>query len=209
MQRLPTFSAIPQMGDRRAKKRCLEWDDRLRRRHKLFQLSIKLLTMRKLITIVVAIFLTLDVYAGPASQESVEALLEVTKAEALMGSMYGSMEQMMRQGMQQAVKGKTLSSEQQRILDTVPAKFIAVVREELNWEKLKPMHVQLYRDTFEQEEIDGLLSFYRSPAGQAFVNKMPLVMQKAMAMGQSQMQAVIPKMMAAIQSAIAEAKVSN
>jgi len=85
----------------------------------------------------------------------------------------------------------------------------AAMREELNWEKLKPMHVQLYRDTFEQEEIDGLLAFYRSPVGQAFVNKMPLVMQKAMAMGQSQMQAVIPKMKTAIESAIAEAKVSN
>jgi len=165
--------------------------------------------MSKLITIVVAIFLSLDVCAGPPNQESVEALLAVTKVESMMESMYGSAEQMMRQAMQQAVKGKTLSSEQQRVLDIVPAKFIAVMREELNWEKLKPMYVQLYRDTFEQEEIDGLLAFYRSPAGQAFVNRMPLVMQKAMAMGQSQMQAIIPKMMTAIQSAIAEAKVSN
>ncbi len=165
--------------------------------------------MRKLITIVAAIFISVDVCAGPPNQESVEALVAATKADAIMDSMYGSIEQMMRQGMQQAVKGKTLSSEQQRILDTVPAKFVAVMREELNWGKMKPMFVQLYRDTFEQEEIDGLLAFYRSPVGQTFVNKMPLLMQKAMALGQSQMQAVVPKMKTAIESAIAEAKVSS
>ena len=165
--------------------------------------------MRKLIAIAATIFIALDASAGPPNQESVEALLAVTKTEAIMDSMYGSIEQMMRQGVQQSVQGKTLSSEQQRILDAVPARFVAVMREEFNWAKMKPMYVQLYRDTFEQEEIDGLVAFYRSPTGQAFVNKMPLVMQKAMAMAQSQMQTLIPKMKTAIESAIAEAKVSE
>ena len=69
--------------------------------------------------------------------------------------------------------------------------------------------MQLYRDTFEQEEVDGLLVFYASPAGQAYVNKMPVVMQKSMALSQSLMQSIIPKMTAAMQDAIAEAKISN
>lgn len=173
------------------------------------QLSVELSIMRKLIVIAATIFIALDASAVPANQESVETLLAVTRTETMMDSMYGGMEQMMRQGMQQAVQGKTLSSEQQRIFDALPARFVAVMREEFNWTKMKPMYVQLYRDTFEQEEIDGLVAFYRSPAGQAFTNKMPLVMQKAMAISQAQMQAFIPKMKTAIESAVAEAKVSN
>ena len=41
------------------------------------------------------------------------------------------------------------------------------------------------------------------------VNKMPGVMQKSMAIAQSQMQALIPRMKAAIDSAITDAKISK
>jgi hypothetical protein len=157
----------------------------------------------------VALLSTLNAFAAPASQESVENLLMATKAESMMDSMYGGMEQMMRQGMRQAVKDKPLSPEQQRILDAVPTKFVAVMREEMNWQKMKPLYVQLYRDTFEQEEIDALIVFYASPVGQTFLKKMPLVMEKSMALSQSLMQSIIPKMTAAMKDAMAQAKVSK
>ena len=165
--------------------------------------------MRQLIAIAAAIFIAFDASAGPANQESVETLLAVTRTETMMDSMSGGMEQMMRQGMQQAAQGKTLTAEQQRIFDAVPARFVAVMRAEFGWAKMKPMYVQLYRDTFEQEEIDGLIAFYRSPVGQAFTSKMPLIMQKSMALTQAQMQTFIPKMKAAMEGAIAEAKVGG
>jgi len=164
--------------------------------------------MRRLLAFA-ALLAALNAYATPASQESVESLLAATKVESMMDSMYGGVEQMMRQGMKQAAQGKPLSPEQQRIFDAVPTKFVAVMREEMNWQKMKPLYVQLYRDTFEQEEVDGLLVFYASPVGQAFVNKMPIVMQKSMALSQSLMQSIIPKMTAAMKDAMAEAKVSN
>jgi hypothetical protein len=164
--------------------------------------------MRRLLALV-TLLASLNAYATPASQESVESLLAATKADSMMDSMYGGMEQMMRQGMKQALQGKSLSPEQQRIFDTVPTKFVAVMREEMSWQKMKPLYVQLYRDTFEQEEVDGLLAFYASPTGQAFVNKMPMVMQKSMALSQSLMQSIIPKMTAAMKDAMAEAKVPN
>jgi len=164
--------------------------------------------MRRLLAFA-ALLAALNACATPASQESVESLLAATKAESMMDSMYGGVEQMMRQGMKQAAQGKPLSPEQQRIFDAVPTKFVAVMREEMNWQKMKPLYVQLYRDTFEQEEVDGLLVFYASPVGQAFVNKMPIVMQKSMALSQSLMQSIIPKMTAAMKDAMAEAKVSN
>ncbi len=164
--------------------------------------------MRKLLILAVA-FITFSAHASPASQESVESLFAVMKTESMMDSIYGSMEQMMRQGMKQAVQGNTLSPEQQRIFDAVPAKFVTVMREEFNWGKMRPLYVQLYRDTFEQEEVDGLLAFYTSPTGQAFVNKMPVVMQKSIGLSQSLMQSLIPKMTAAINDAVAEAKLSK
>lgn len=164
--------------------------------------------MRRLLAFA-ALLACLNAHAAPASAESVENLLAATKVEAMMDTLYANMEQMMRQGTKQTVQGMQISPEQQSALDAVPTKFMAVMREEVTWEKLKPLYVQLYRETFEQEEIDGLIAFYASPSGQAFVNKMPVVLQKSMAISQSLMQSLIPKMTAAMKEAMTEAKIHN
>lgn len=65
----------------------------------------------------------------------------------------------------------------------------------------------IYQETFEQEEIDGLDAFYGSPAGQAFVAKMPVVMQKSMSLLQEQMQILVPRMAQVIEQAMKEAKI--
>lgn len=157
----------------------------------------------------IALLASLSAHAAPASTESVEALLAVTKVETIMDSMYAGMDQMMHQSIQQTYQGKSLSPEQQRALDAVPAKFVAVVREEMNWQKLKPLYVQLYRESFEQEEIDGVLAFYATPAGQALIQKMPVVMEKSMAISQSLLKSFIPKMSAVMEEAMNEVKAAD
>lgn len=152
------------------------------------------------------IILSASAQAAPANPESIDKLFSVMKVESSMDAMYGAAEQMMRQTMQQMTQGKTLTAEQQRVLDTLPARYAKVIREELGWDKMKPLIVQVYRETFEQDEIDGLLAFYSSPAGTAFVNKTPIAMQRTMALMQTTMQTLIPKMTAAVDAAMAEAQ---
>ena len=60
--------------------------------------------------------------------------------------------------------------------------------------KLKPMYVEIYTTNFTQEEIDGLISFYESPAGKAFVAKMPAVVQAIMAEMPKRMRPMMQKM---------------
>jgi len=36
------------------------------------------------------------------------------------------------------------------------------------------------RKVFSEEEIDGIISFYKSPAGKAMIEKSPLLMQRVM-----------------------------
>ena len=165
--------------------------------------------MNKFIAFVASVLLVSTAHAAPASQESIDALLVATKAESLVNGMYGNIEQFMRQSMTAAAQGQPISEEQQRILDAVPAKFTKVMREEMSWAKMRPFYVQIYQESFNQEEIEGLLAFYKSPAGQAFVAKMPVVMQKSMEVMQSQMGPLMEKMKAAMQQAVAEAKLSK
>lgn len=88
-------------------------------------------------------------------------------------------------------------------------KVIAIMKKEVSWDVLRPQYVQVYGETFDQEEIDGLVAFYSSEAGQAFVNRMPALLQKTMTIVQSLMQTLLPKITTANEQALAEAKLAK
>nr|WP_276510032.1 DUF2059 domain-containing protein [Niveibacterium umoris] len=55
------------------------------------------------------------------------------------------------------------------------------------------MFLDIYQKTFTQKEVDGMLSFYKSPAGQAVIKKMPQVMQASMQIMQARMSKLVPQ----------------
>ena len=152
---------------------------------------------------------TLPCNADAPSDESIRSLFTLMQAESLMESVYASLEPAMRQGLAQATSGKELTAEQQRVLERAPQRMSVLMRTELSWAKLEPMQISIYRDSFEQSEIDGLIDFYRSRLGQTFVNKMPMATQKAITAMQNYMQKVMPKIQAAMQEVLMEAKLST
>jgi uncharacterized protein len=136
--------------------------------------------------VAIALAFSTSVQAAP-TDESINQLLDLTKAGKLLDSVWSQMDGMMKANIQQLTKGKPLSADEQAIMDKQQAKTMAIMKNELSWEKLKPGFVQVYRETFSQEEIDGLIAFYKSPVGQAFVDKQPALMKNTMALMQQRM----------------------
>jgi hypothetical protein len=64
---------------------------------------------------------------------------------------------------------------------------------------MKKILVPSYSETFSQEEVDGLIAFYQSPAGKAYVEKMPTLLQKTMGQMQQFMGPFVQKAQAASQ----------
>jgi hypothetical protein len=165
--------------------------------------------MNKFLASIATLFFSICAYAVTPTSESVETLLKLTNSQAMMDSTYKYMEQTMQMGMKQAGQNKPLSAEGQRVMDAFPSKFIAVMREEFNWEKMKPVFIKMYGETYDQEEIDGLIAFYSSPVGKSYLSKMPQLMPKLMGEMQSLMQSFMPKMKAAMDKAAEEAKAAK
>jgi len=65
--------------------------------------------------------------------------------------------------------------------------MLASLTQKLGFEALKQKYVQIYDETFTAEEIAGLLAFYKSSAGQAFLEKNPDIMAKTAAVVQQAM----------------------
>jgi uncharacterized protein len=117
---------------------------------------------------------------APASDASIREMLELTNAQQMIAGMKGQMTAVMNTSMQNALKGQTITPERQAIIDRMMAKISAVATDMLNWDNLLPIYMRTYRDSFTQDEIDGVIKFYKSAAGQAYVKKLPLVMQNVM-----------------------------
>jgi hypothetical protein len=126
--------------------------------------------------------------AAPPSDQSIEQLLRVMQVDKLLDQMVGQMNSGMQSGMekglQQTLKGKTPTSAQQAQISDFQKKLSAVMKDELSYPKMKDVYLQVYRETFTQDEVNGIMAFYSSPAGQAMVQKTPGAMQKASALMQ-------------------------
>jgi hypothetical protein len=165
--------------------------------------------MKKILAGFSLVICAFSALAAEPSDASIEKLLSVMRAESLMDSVYGSLEQNKRQGIAQATAGQQLSDEQKRVLESAPKKFAQVVREELTWANLKPMYIQIYKESFDQEDIDGLIAFYSSKVGQNYLNKMTATMQKTMTAVQQRMGPMMKKMGEAMKAAVEEAKLAK
>lgn len=153
--------------------------------------------MRK---VMLALFILLNMGAlpalaadRPASEASIRHLLEVTKAKKLADSMMSKMDEIRDASMKQSMSGQVLTPRQEEVMLEMNEKMTALLKEELDWDRLEPMYVEIYRESFSQKEVDGMLSFYETPAGQAVIKKMPGVLETTMQRMQKRMAILLPK----------------
>lgn len=104
-----------------------------------------------------------------------------------------------KSGMVQKMLGVNLATNQQQKLDDFTDKLSVVVSSALGWDKLEPEFAKLYADAYTEQQIDDLITFYKSPTGQVMVEKTPILMQQANAITQQHMAAAIPQIQQLLQ----------
>lgn len=164
--------------------------------------------MSKLKLVIFALLLCIapQTFAAPqkASSESIKQLLGITEIRKLLDGMSTQIDGMLRNSMRQTLRGKPVSPEQQKILDDMQAELLGLVQAELNWDKMESMYVKIYQESFSQDEVDGMLAFYQTPAGKALIRKMPQVTQATMIEVQKSMSIFMPKLQKIQQEAMAK-----
>ncbi|MDH5833341.1 DUF2059 domain-containing protein [Luteimonas sp. M1R5S59] len=84
-------------------------------------------------------------------------------------------------------------------MEAILARSAGAVRQALAWENLEPIYRDIYRRTFSAEDIDAIIAFYETPAGQRMIEKMPALMQHTM----DAMQRLVVPMLEQLQREIA------
>ncbi|HEX8897483.1 MAG TPA: DUF2059 domain-containing protein [Chthoniobacterales bacterium] len=147
--------------------------------------------------------------SAPPTEASIKQLLEVAQAHKLVDSVRTQMDNLIQQTIAQATKGQQISPKVQNDIDRRQAELGAMMKELLDWKKLEPMYVRIYQKTFTQSEVDGMIAFYKTPAGQAVMSKMPAAMQNTIDEMQASMAPVMQKMQQMQQEVVAEIKAEN
>ena len=134
------------------------------------------------------------------ARPDIEELLKVMRTEQSMQSVMEQVKQMIPQMMASMAAQRKLSPEAAEKTKPMQAKLLALIQDELSWKKFKPEITAIYAESMTPEEVKGIIAFYKSPAGQAFLDKQPIIIQKTMAMQQKIMQGLTPKIQAMVES---------
>ena len=60
------------------------------------------------------------------------------------------------------LQGKQPTAKQQAAITRMKQRMVGVVQEELAWDKLEPIYVRLYQESFSEEEVKDIVAFYKT-----------------------------------------------
>jgi uncharacterized protein len=127
-------------------------------------------------------------FADQASKEAkAEEYFRLMKMDRMLEQQMLIMTQQFKSGYLQQVMGLKVPPEQEKEMQSMMDKMSALVTNALSWEKLKPDFVKIYAEAFTETQLEEMIAFYKSPTGQAMVEKSPELMRKGSEISQKRM----------------------
>ena len=167
--------------------------------------------MRKIIGLIAAglVLSMAGANAQEASQRTMaEELLNVMnvpdsieKSFAMMKQMIPAQTEKIMQATGQTNMPSNVSSQTDKMMD--------MMTQALSWDKMKDDYITLYAETFTEDEMKGMIAFYKSPAGQAFIKKQPELMKRSVELSQKKMLKLMPQIQALTQKMAQETASGN
>lgn len=161
--------------------------------------------MKRLMIFILVAFVSCGAFAQasqPASKASIEQLLDITETKQMYEATMQEMTKMVDQSTARIMN--RIPPEKQAKFKKAMAQLDAIIKEEMSWDKMKSQYVQIYMETFTQQEIDDLAAFYQTPSGKSFIKKQPLVIQRTSAISQEKMGVMMERFSSMMQQVMAE-----
>ena len=134
-------------------------------------------------------------HAQQPTEQQVTKLIQVMNVEQLLQE---TVQQLKPQFDQQAnsvvksiVKKEQLSPEQQKIADEFAEHLFQYTLNAIAWDKMKPIYEKIYKDIYNEKEVQAQIDFYSSAIGQAILKKTPLVAEESMKLVNQQLMSTL------------------
>lgn len=131
-----------------------------------------------------------------SKQAKVKELFATMRMDHMLDQMMRSIQGEVKAMAQETPGAEQLTPAQQKLMQDFMDKSMKVVNESVGWAALEPAYVKLYATTYSEEEIDGILAFYKSPVGQTMLAKTPELSAGGMQIVHARMGDFQPKLQA-------------
>ncbi len=116
-------------------------------------------------------------------------MLEVSGSKEALAQVREQVKIMMQQQFAQNAKPEADPARMQAIQEEA----MAWMDQFLTWESMQEMYVEIYAEVFTVEEMQAVIDFYKSEAGQKMLEKMPELVRKSMEVTQKQIMDKMPE----------------
>ena len=146
---------------------------------------------------VVMVMAPMEARADEASKTAkVKELFALTHVDHSLDRMRSAMEQQVQATAKNAPGAEQMTPEKKKIQQEYIDNSMKVVDQQFGWPVLEPAFLRLYSDAYSESDLDGILAFYKSPAGQAMLAKAPELSSGLMEIVHGRMGDFQPKMQA-------------
>jgi uncharacterized protein len=151
--------------------------------------------MKRLALVLCLIFsLPHTAHADEASRRAkAKEMITLLHMDRLMTQM---MDSIMKQTstMSKQMAGSNATPADQAKIDEFQHKIFALLDSQLGWKALEPEYITIYANNFTDEELDGIIAFYKSPAGASLVEKLPALTAEGSKISQEKLAIVLPQL---------------
>lgn len=144
--------------------------------------------------------LAVSVNGATPSDQSITDLFALMKLDEVYDQAIAATDAVITQALR-AQSGAINESQQAAVTKTQDK-----IRQAISWSKMRDIYVQGYRDSYTQDEINGLIAFYKSPTGKAFAKKGPMVTTKLAVLVQQRIQTEMVKAQQELQLELQQTK---
>jgi hypothetical protein len=136
--------------------------------------------------------------SDPRAQVAAKKLLSLFKMDQHYEK---SMEQVVRMS-ENIVDSQQISEEEKKKAKELIRASIESTVEEVTWEKMKGVFIDIYAETFTSEELEGIITFYETPIGKKFLEKQPQLTTVTLQKMQELVQGVMPEIQRKVREVI-------
>lgn len=146
-----------------------------------------------------AVALPLFAHADEASKRAkVEQMLTLSKVDSVSQQMLTNVPERVKQAASRQMYVQAASTpEQKKVTADYLQQMGDIAQKGATWESVHPKLVDLYMQAFTEPELDSILAFYKTPAGQTLVAKTPELSGKTILLLQNTVNALEPDFKAA------------
>jgi len=146
---------------------------------------LRVLLMAVLLTFIVGVSSSV----ADTHRDAARELMRVSGTEQIMSQMQLQIESMFLNISSDAEYNEA----QKAIVARYRSEVSKILKNEMIWDKIESDIIALYMQSFSEDELKELITFYQTPLGQKMIAKMPEVMLRSAEISRQQMRHVIPR----------------